>query len=179
MKGVVFTEFLELVESKFSLEMFDRIIEKANLPSGGIYTAVGTYDHDEIVSLVSELSNETDVPVPDLLKIFGDHMFGQFHVGYPVFFEGIDNAFDFLAKVEDYIHVEVKKLYPDAELPSVKYEMKSPDEMVVFYKSVRPMADLAEGLITGCIAHYGHEIEMVREDLDGSQESNFTLKRVA
>ena len=45
MKGVIFTEFLEMVESHFSPEMADRIITAARLPSGGAYTAVGTYDH--------------------------------------------------------------------------------------------------------------------------------------
>ncbi len=31
MKGIVFTEFLELVEHKFGLEVVDEIIEKSNL----------------------------------------------------------------------------------------------------------------------------------------------------
>jgi len=41
MKGIVFTEFLEMVENKFSPELADRIIEGAEVPSGGVYTAVG------------------------------------------------------------------------------------------------------------------------------------------
>lgn len=44
MKGVVFTEFIEMVEGRFGLAMVDRIIEAAQLPSSGVYTAVGTYD---------------------------------------------------------------------------------------------------------------------------------------
>ena len=32
MKGVVFTEFLEMVEDRFSPEMADRIIEGPNFP---------------------------------------------------------------------------------------------------------------------------------------------------
>ncbi|MBT8311465.1 MAG: hypothetical protein HKP23_01335, partial [Flavobacteriaceae bacterium] len=39
MKGIVFTEFLEMVEDKFGLEVVDTIIEKAELPSEGVYTA--------------------------------------------------------------------------------------------------------------------------------------------
>jgi Haem-NO-binding len=52
MKGVVFTEFIEMVEDRFSPEMADRIIERAKLPSGGAYTTVGTYDHGEMIQLV-------------------------------------------------------------------------------------------------------------------------------
>jgi len=44
MKGIIFTEFLEMVEDRFSPEIADRIIEAADLPSGGAYTAIGTYD---------------------------------------------------------------------------------------------------------------------------------------
>ena len=53
MKGIVFTEFLEMVEQRFSPEIADRLIDESDLPSGGIYTAVGTYEHTEIVTYVS------------------------------------------------------------------------------------------------------------------------------
>lgn len=47
MKGIIFTEFLEMVEDRFSPEIADRIIEASDLPSRGVYTAVGTYDHTD------------------------------------------------------------------------------------------------------------------------------------
>ena len=53
MKGLVFTEFLEMVESKFGLEVVDNIIEHSELPSGGVYTSVGTYDFNEMLSLIT------------------------------------------------------------------------------------------------------------------------------
>ncbi|MNY76012.1 hypothetical protein D3C86_2154630 [compost metagenome] len=36
------------------------------------------------------------------------------------------------------------------------------------YRSARPFADLAEGLIAGCINHYGEKIDVTREDLSDS-----------
>ena len=36
MKGIVFTEFLEMVEEKFGLEVVDYIIESSELASEGI-----------------------------------------------------------------------------------------------------------------------------------------------
>ena len=41
MRGIVFTEFLALVEDKFGLEMVDRIIFQSNLASEGAYTTIG------------------------------------------------------------------------------------------------------------------------------------------
>ena len=54
MKGVIFTEFLGMVADRFSEDMVDDIIEASDLPSGGAYTAVGIYDHGEIVALARE-----------------------------------------------------------------------------------------------------------------------------
>ena len=181
MKGVVFTEFLEMVEQKFSPDMVDRIIDEAELPSGGVYTAVGTYDHTEIVALVSHLSEAAEMSVPQLLHAFGKHLFGRFVEGFPHFFEGQDDAFAFLAKVEDYIHVEVKKLYPDAELPSVLASSDASDRMTIVYRSDRAMADLAHGLIEGCIEHFGETVEIDVSDLSSEKGRHvrFELARAA
>lgn len=177
MKGTVFTEFLELVEEKFSPEMADAIIEASDLPSKGIYTTLGTYDHCEMLQLVTHLSNKTDIPIPTLIHTFGEHLFARFEVGYPKFFEGITHAFEFLKNLEDYIHVEVRKLYPDAELPTFEYETPSENTLVMIYSSARPFGDLAEGLISGCIKHFGKPIEIKRENLESGEKTKvrFTL----
>ena len=100
MKGVVFTEFLEMVEDRFSPEMADRIIEGANLPSGGVYTAVGTYDHGEMIQLVSCLSQETGTPSEELVRSFGMHLFGRFNTIFPKYFEDVTSTFDILQRVD-------------------------------------------------------------------------------
>ena len=55
MKGVVFTEFLDMVADRFSPDMVEDIIDDAQLPSGGAYTAVGTYPHEEMVAMADGL----------------------------------------------------------------------------------------------------------------------------
>lgn len=179
MKGIVFTEFLEMVEERFGLATLDRIISQAQLANDGAYTAVGTYDHQELVQLVGALSEVSGVEVPSLIKVFGQHLFGRFSLAYPQLFEGVDSTFAFLRSIEHYIHVEVRKLYPDAELPSFTYERQEPDQLVMLYQSRRPFADLAEGLILGCIAHYKEAIELRRDDLESgaTNRSRFTLSR--
>lgn len=179
MKGVVFTEFLEMVEEVFSPDLVDEIIEACELPSGGAYTSLGTYEHAEMVQLVVELSKQTETPVADLLKSFGSHLFTRFVAGYPHFFEPDDDTFSFLSRLENGIHVEVKKLYPDAELPSFDHEA-SPGKLVMTYRSSRPFADLAEGLMRGCMAHFGEPIALQREDAGSTPTCSrvrFTLSR--
>lgn len=181
MKGIVFTEFLEMVEARFGADLADRIIETANLPSGGAYSSVGTYPHAEMMALVGRLAAETGTPAADLVKAFGRHLFDQFTRGYPAFFEGVTTAFSFLNSLEHHIHVEVRKLYPDAELPTFDCSAKSPDHLEMVYRSSRGLADLAEGLLLGCFDHFKEAVDMTREDLSGGANTTvrFTLTRRA
>jgi hypothetical protein len=176
---MVFTEFLEMVEDVFSPEVADSILTNSDLPSGGVYTALGAYDHDEMVTLVKALSAATNTPIPDLLRAFGKHLFGRFAVSHPQFFTDKSDAFTFLAGVDNYIHVEVRKLYPDAELPKFTYERPNDDTLVMTYQSTRPFADLAEGLIHGCAAHFGEQLSVDRRTISTEPETcvEFSLSR--
>ena len=167
MKGVVFTEFLEMVEDRFSTETADCLIETSNLASKGVYTSVGTYEANEMVTLVGNLSGLVGMPVPDLLKEFGGHLFKRFVVKFPEFFEKITSTFEFLPRVESYVHLEVKKLYPDAELPTFSCVFPGPGQLDMAYRSVRNLPDLAEGLILGCLEHFGEPFELTRKNLQG------------
>jgi len=179
MKGVVFTEFMEMVESTFSADMVDDIIDDADLPSGGAYTAVGTYDHSEMVALVVALSKRSGMEVRDLLLAFGEYLFGRFVAGYPSFFVGATDAFKFLSGIEDIIHAEVRKLYPDAELPKFDVEHHDAQRLVLVYDSRRHFEDLAEGLMRGCIAHFGGGIAVAREVVGNgdARRERFVLTR--
>lgn len=179
MKGLVFVEFLEMVEEMFSPDIAQNIVDAADLPSGGAYTSLGTYDHREIVALVSKLSQATGQPASALVRAFGEHLFKRLFALYPQFFDGIDDAQDFLRCVDGYVHMEVRKLYPEAELPSFYFhDATGPGEVTFEYRSGRPFADLAEGMILACIRHFGSAIEMERQDLPGPSgtAANFILR---
>ena len=168
MKGVVFTEFLGLVEQKFSADMVDDIIDDANLPHGGAYTAVGTYPFPEMVALIVALSKRTGLEVPVLIHAFGQYLFGRFFVLYPAFINACSSTIELVSHIEHVIHTEVRKLYPDAELPSFEVETHTAQRLSVVYRSPRCLADLAVGLIEGAVAHYGEQgqLHLQREALD-------------
>ncbi|MGJ8726065.1 MAG: heme NO-binding domain-containing protein [Roseibacillus sp.] len=170
MKGVVFTSFLEMVEEAHGFDMVDTLIEKSDLPSGGIYTAVGTYDHTEIVNLVVTLSQETEIEVPVLLQAFGKHLFGILIGAYPQFGEGLTTSLDMFESIEHHIHVEVRKLYPDAELPRFECDRVGPKELKMTYESSRHFEDLCEGLIRGATDHYKESATITRETLPDERE---------
>ncbi len=139
MKGIVFTEFLDMVEARFTPEVADRMITAAAVPSDGAYTTVGTYDYRELIQLVAQLSTLTSIPSPTLVHTFGVHLFDRFVAAYPALFAGVTSAFSFLK-----------------------------GRLTMLYRSSRPFADLAEGLIAGCIAHFGEPIVMHRDNITHS-----------
>jgi hypothetical protein len=173
MKGIIFTELLDMVEQQFGYEMVDELLTQTPLPSGGVYTAIGTYDHTEIVALVVNMSQKSDIPIPDLLYAFGQYLFKSFTKNYAHFIHRAANAFDFLESIHNYIHVEVRKLYPDAQLPVFQTHRPDAQTLVMIYESERKMAPLAHGLIDGCLTHFNEKAEVAIRPLsdDGSSVS--------
>ncbi len=165
MKGIVFAEFLELAEARFGLEAVETAIQHANPASNAAYTSVGNYHHTELTDLVLALSAHVGVPPNQLIITFGHHLFHRFTELYPKLFIGTTSAVDFLCSVHGHIHVEVRKLYPDAELPVFSHTRREDGQLELTYSSTRPFADLAEGLIKGCLEHFGGDYSLRREDI--------------
>lgn len=182
MKGIVFTEFMNLVEEKFGLETLDKVLYSPDikLESEGVYTAVGTYPHGEMVALLGELSKHSKIPSDELLQIFGKYLFTVFERNYGVLFKTLTGTLDFLEEVESYIHVEVQKLYPDAELPTFEKERISDVELNMIYSSNRKMSGFAHGLILGCAEYFKEELDITKEDLSNGEGSKvkFNIRRV-
>lgn len=166
MKGIVFTEFLEFVASRYGDDVVDDLIEACGLPNGGAYTAVGTYDHEEMTALCQALSQRTGEPVAELTRRFGARLSESFAAHCPDFFSRSDRFFDFLESIEAHIHKEVRKLYPGAELPSFRVHARTEQQLVLDYRSPRRMSALAEGLITGSASRFGVTAGVRTEALD-------------
>lgn len=180
LKGIVFTEFLGFVREQHGEEMVDEIIETSDLASGGAYTAVGTYHHGEMLTLCSALSDRTGTPVATLVRAFGNRLSDTFARTHPAFFERAGNLFDFLESIEQHIHVEVRKLYPDAELPTFAVEARTSTRIVLIYRSPRRMGHLSEGLIQGSARRFGVQVLVHAEPLqqDDGQAVRFTVDLV-
>ncbi len=179
MKGIVFSEFLEFVEQRFSIEQAQDMIDACELESGGAYTSVGTYDHREMVQLLGALSSQVDVEVASLLFQFGVHLMGVFAEKFKQFVERENDLFDFLASIEDHIHVEVRKLYPDAELPSFTTTKLTETRMIMDYRSSRCLSSLAEGLIMGAADQFKTSIKLTSHalEMNGEPVVRFTVDR--
>ena len=93
MKELVYTEFSEMVEQQHGFVFTKELIDEADLPSEGAYTSVGTYDHAEMVELLTLLSEKTDLTIPALLRAYGHYLFRTFERSYPHFLENKQTTF--------------------------------------------------------------------------------------
>lgn len=171
MKGIVFTEFLELVEDTFGLETVEEIIEKSNLPSKGAYTAIGTYAFSEMLSLVTHLSEKTQMSIDELLHVYGLHFFNVIERDYLPILRTYSGPLDLLSSVESHIHVEVMKIYPDAELPRFEVVEKKEKSLILTYYSSRSMYAFGLGLMEKAFEFYGKKASITYEKVkeDGSE----------
>lgn len=178
MKGVVFTEFLELVEDKFGLEMVDNIIANSNLESNGVYTAVGTYSFSEMLQLLQNLSDNTGISIDNLLLVYAEHFFGVIEDSYPGLLATYKDAIEMLSSIENHIHVEVKKIYPDAELPKFEVVEKTDKSLTMIYKSSRAMHHFGLGLMNKTFEHFNQTATIVLEKIkDDGTEVKFIINK--
>ncbi len=179
MKGIIFTEFMELVEEKFGLEMLDKVLEASG--DEGVYTSVGSYDHGKLVTLIVNLSKESGVSPELLQQVFGESVFRNLYKSVPETssMDQCKSTFQFIRHVEDYIHTEVKKLYPDATPPSFEFISETETEMIFDYRSARCMGNVCLGLIKGCANYYQQKLEVEMDKLDDPGKNvRFSLRIV-
>jgi Haem-NO-binding len=178
MKGVVFVELIAMAENAFGEEVVDSVIEAADLPSAGAYTSVGNYPCAELLALVDGFSRHSGIAPSELQRVFGHWMMDSFGRNYPQFFVGRSNSFAMLEAIESDIHVEVRKLYPDADLPQFETHRPSPDVLDLTYRSPRPLADFCQGLIEGCTRTFDETAEISRQDrpAEGMSVTDFQIR---
>ncbi len=168
MKGIIFTEFIEHIEQELGLDVLDAVLSAGNFASGGSYTAVGDYDHRELIQLVAALSKATKIPASELLLGFSRYLFRIFVRRPETVQAGATNTFEMLEALDTTVHTTVRKLYPNASLPAFKCTREG-DTMRVHYQSHRCMGAFACGMLRAAIEHYGDALEIEEIDLDGGK----------
>ncbi len=159
MKGIIFSVLSKFIEEKKGLEVLDEVLEKTNLESGGVYTSLKTYPDAEFITILKTFSEISNLKHDEILFELGKYMLIEMSKTYPTFFE-VKSLKEFLLSIHDVIHVEVRKLFPDALTPQFSFENNNSNELTMIYKSTRQLCRLAEGLIHGASEYYKTPIEV-------------------
>ncbi|MCO4747815.1 MAG: heme NO-binding domain-containing protein [Proteobacteria bacterium] len=167
MKGMIFVHLVDFVEQAIGMEETEQLLVSANLPSGGSYTSVGSYDVVEVATIVGHASEATGLSEAVLYREFGRYLFGELVSSHPTFVAGADDPLTLLTRVERHIHVEVRKLYPDAQLPRFTHTWEEDGSLTLIYESERGLGDLCEGLIRGCFDHFDERPKLEGTPIQG------------
>ena len=178
MKGFIFTNFIDFVEKSNGLDMVDQMLEECDLASEGVYSAFNSYEFDELVTLLTYVSKKTDISPQILLETFGRFVFPYLIGKHSYIIEKYSNAIDLIAGIENHIHIEVKKLYEDAELPTFNVVERKEDSLTIIYTSTRGLTYFAIGLMKETLQFFKVKgtIDMVENyNNDGSVKFHIQL----
>lgn len=162
MKGTIFVELVKMAENAFGEDVVDEVLSKADLENDGAFTAVGNYPCSELVKIVVAFSEHSGISGDKLQRMFGHWMMDHFTENYEEFFAGKTDSFSLLEAVDGEIHVEVKKLYPEAELPVFDTERLKDDQLKLTYTSPRPLVEFCHGMVEACLERYNQTAEIER-----------------
>lgn len=177
MKGVVFNLLEEYIEENLGEGSYEEILGKCTLTTKVPFVGPGTYPDEDLIAIVAETIKMAGIHLPEALRSFGRFCFYKLSEKYPGFVSPYTHPKPFLKSVESIIHVEVKKLYEDAQPPGFTYLDSTSDRLIIQYRSGRRLCQFMEGLIDGVAGHYQSPIKYKQRTcmLDGGEVCEFDL----
>ena len=160
MKGVIFNLLEEAVTSRWGEAAWEELLDSCGLD--GVFTSLGSYPDEQFVALVEAASERTGEGSFGLLRWFGRTAIPHLAESYPEFFSGHEGLGTFLLTLNDIIHAEVRKLYPDAQVPVFSFEAPEEGRLRIEYRSARKMCPLAVGFIEGAADRF-HETVIIEQ----------------
>lgn len=179
MHGVIFTDFVEMLERRFSLRALDTVLSRSRLRSAGAYTTVGNYDHHELHSMVEQLSMVTGQSCDAILYDFGNHLFARLAARYPTLIKPYRDTFSLLKNLRTLTGTPALQTLAQSRHPILECEHCDGDMLRVMYRSERGLGALAHGLMQGCAEFFGEQIRIERSVMDGTHTCFLLTKQSA
>ena len=174
MKGLIFKYLLQYVEITYGKDVVEKMLTQAGrLSSNGSYIENESYPYEEIFQLVGNLATITNESMAKNFENFGEYLFIQLAKAFSGFFEENETLFSFLQKLEDHIHLEVRKKFPGANLPGFEFTEIDDKNLKMIYKSERAMSDFGIGMIKGASIWFNRRVFVGKKDI--SRKSDGTL----
>ena len=180
MKGILYTELLKHIENNHGQVMVDKVLDAAesstHLQTSGAYTSVGNYPHSEFLALLNAYASLTNRTVQIVLDSFAIDVMAVFHASHPEFFTECKDFFEFARSINDHIHVEVRKLYDDANPPELIHRELDDNSLRIDYSSHRPFAALVPALLGAATRYFdgSYTVETIDTD-DAGLTGSFAI----
>ncbi|MFQ5586113.1 MAG: heme NO-binding domain-containing protein, partial [Thermodesulfobacteriota bacterium] len=122
MKGVIFNLLEQFIAENFGEEKYEEIVTECALKTGEPFVGPGTYPDEDLIAIVSRAVETLGIAPPEALHGFGRFCFPKLAEKFPDFVQPFKHPKPFMKTIDSVIHVEVKKLFKDAEPPRFIYE---------------------------------------------------------
>lgn len=159
-------------------EFWDTLLNEANLESEGVYTTVGTYDDEELFTLIGLVVEKQNISSKEAQFAFGKWIFKELYNAAPPGAHDFKDVFEFLHAVQNYIHVEVKKLNPDALLPEFDFLSESATTLSFHYQSPRKLCFFCEGIVYGLAEHTKQKVQVSQSECEHEGDGRCVIEVV-
>jgi hypothetical protein len=181
MKGVIFKHFEAFVVENFGVEVFETILDRTPLRTSGPFLGPGTYPDEDLFALVGTALELSGLAAPDALFAFGRFLFPRLTASVPELLRTQRTTKELLLTLDRVIHVEVRKMLPEAETPRILCRDDGSNSLDLTYRSSRKLCHLMRGLIDAAAEHYGERVEMQETCCmhDGADSCAFRMTFIA
>lgn len=162
MKGIIFRLLEQVVTRAHGDETWEKLLEATGL--SGEFTTLGNYPDEQLRALVDAAAEATGEPTEVVIRWFGREAMPVLANLYPEFFQPHHSLATFLPTLNDVIHAEVRKLYPDAVVPEFDFTRPDPHSIRLVYRSPRKLCALAEGFIEGAATLLGETVTITQPE---------------
>jgi hypothetical protein len=160
MKGVVFNLLESFVCESFGPDAYDTVLSRCQLSTKEPFVGPGTYPDSDLYAIAGAAAQLAGLPLADALRAFGRYCFPHLAVMVPKLATGHADAASFLKSVDKVIHMEVRKLYPQALTPTFTCIDERPGKFIVRYRSERKLCAFMEGLLEGTGVYFQTRIHI-------------------
>jgi len=181
----MFNYLLECIESHHGgYDIVDTIIEASNVQNQGSYANGGLYEDVDFIKMIATASKVLHVPTSELLQFCGRQIFPSLYKRLLSIYDqnsyqahSIQNAFDFIAELENIHYKEVVKLYPDSIFPHFDIIKRDNSMIEVVYHSQRNLPFFAKGLLEGCVAYFDEALTIDMQDGLKKGSTHFIIRK--
>lgn len=139
MKGLLFTELMEMVEDDFGYNTANAIVLRSNLLSKGVYTTARSYHRREMSVLFEQLQQHTRLPFEQLASAFGRRLCQRMLASYPQHKAYMQRIFLLISK--------------RSTTPVFDFLKADADSLTILYNPQAKTACLTEGMVKGYLEH--------------------------
>ncbi len=157
MKGIIFVIFKEFVESKYSKDVYGKVINELGNPA---IVETGDYDDAVAIKACELVGKQVNKSAMDILNEYGRYfpVSPKVNAVYKIYFFK-KNAKEFLLNM-DYVHETITKTISNAKPPRFKYENTAPDKLEMTYTSPRNLGKFFENLVLGVADKYNEKVSI-------------------